>query len=84
VVGFTESVVAELKHDGSPVRISMVEMPALNTIQFSWASSRMPQHPQPVPPIFQPEVGAKAIAAVALKPRARTWVGESTVGTILG
>ena len=84
VKGFTESVTAELVHDKSPVRISTVDMPALNTIQFNWVKSQLPHHPQPVAPIFQPEVGAKAIAAVALKPRRRTWVGEPTVGTILG
>lgn len=84
VKGFTESVIAELIHNGSAVKISTVDMPALNTIQFNWVKSQLPNHPQPVAPIYQPEVGAKAVAAVALKPRRRTWVGESTVGTILG
>ncbi len=84
VMGFTESVIAELEHDGSAVEISTVDMPALNTIQFSWVKSQLPHHPQPVAPIFQPEVGARAIGAVALKPRRRTWVGESTVATVLG
>ncbi|MBD8101568.1 MULTISPECIES: SDR family oxidoreductase [unclassified Plantibacter] len=82
--GFTESVTAELLHDGSNVKLSTVDMPALNTIQFSWVKSQLPEHPQPVPPIYQPEVGATAIADVADRPRRRTWVGESTVGTILG
>jgi len=84
VKGFTESVIAELVHQKVPVEISMVDMPALNTIQFNWVKSKLPHHPQPVPPIFQPEVGAKAIAAVAEKPRRRTLVGEPTVGIVLG
>jgi short-subunit dehydrogenase len=84
VTGFTESVVAELKHDGSAVAVSVVDMPALNTIQFNWVRSTLPEHPRPVSPIFQPEVGARAIADVAESRRPRTWVGESTVLTILG
>ena len=84
VLGFTESVTTELIHMGSPVTISTVDMPALNTIQFNWVKSQLPHHPQPVAPIYEPEVGARAIAAVADKPRRRTWVGESTVATVLG
>jgi NAD(P)-dependent dehydrogenase (short-subunit alcohol dehydrogenase family) len=84
VQGFTESVTTELIHAKSPVRISTVDMPALNTIQFNWVKSQLPHHPQPVPPIYQPEVGAKAVADVADNPRRRTWVGEATVKTVLG
>lgn len=84
IVGFTESVVSELLEQGSRVRVSRVDMPALNTVQFQWVKSKLPHHPQPVAPIYQPEVGARAIATVAERPRARTWVGESTVYTILG
>ncbi|OIH99710.1 MULTISPECIES: SDR family oxidoreductase [unclassified Curtobacterium] len=84
IVGFTESVVSELLQQGSKVKVSRVDMPALNTIQFSWVKSKLPHHPQPVAPIYQPEVGARAIAAVAEHPRPRTWVGESTVYTIIG
>ena len=84
VQGFTESVTTELIHNGSAVTISTVDMPALNTIQFNWVRSRLPEHPQPVPPIFQPEVGARAIADVAEKPRRRSWIGEPTVMTVLG
>jgi NAD(P)-dependent dehydrogenase (short-subunit alcohol dehydrogenase family) len=84
VQGFTESVTTELIHAKSPVRISTVDMPALNTIQFNWVKSQLPHHPQPVPPIYQPEVGAKAVADVADHPRRRTWVGEATVKTVLG
>ncbi|QLD12296.1 SDR family oxidoreductase [Microbacterium oleivorans] len=82
--GFTDSVVSELTHEGSSIAVSIVDMPALNTTQFGWVKSDFPHHPQPVPPIFQPEVGARAVADVADKPRRRTWVGESTVGLILG
>jgi NAD(P)-dependent dehydrogenase (short-subunit alcohol dehydrogenase family) len=84
VQGFTESVTTELLHNGSAVTISTVDMPALNTIQFNWVKSQLPHHPQPVAPIYEPEVGARAIADVADKPRRRTWVGEPTVGTVLG
>ncbi len=84
VHGFTDAVVAELTHAGSAVAVSLVDMPALNTPQFGWVKSSFPEHPQPVPPIFQPEVGARAVADVADTPRRRTWVGESTAGTILG
>ncbi len=84
IVGFTESVVSELLEQGSKVQVSRVDMPALNTIQFQWVKSKLPHQPQPVAPIYQPEVGARAIAAVAERPRRRTWVGESTVYTILG
>ena len=60
-------------------------MPALNTPQFSWVLSRLPRHPQPVPPIYQPEVAARAIVHAADHPRRKThWVGASTVATILG
>jgi NAD(P)-dependent dehydrogenase (short-subunit alcohol dehydrogenase family) len=84
VQGFSESVTTELIHAGSNVRLSTVDMPALNTIQFNWVRSLLPEHPQPVAPIFEPEVGARAVADVADKPRRRTWVGGSTVLTVLG
>ncbi|MBN9187583.1 MAG: SDR family NAD(P)-dependent oxidoreductase, partial [Microbacterium sp.] len=84
ITGFTESVLTELIHNGSRVSLSRVDMPALNTIQFNWVKSNLPHHPQPVPPIYQPEVGARAVADVADRPRRRTWVGESTVATIIG
>jgi NAD(P)-dependent dehydrogenase (short-subunit alcohol dehydrogenase family) len=84
MVGFTESVQAELEHDGSRVQVSMVHMPALNTPQFGWVRSRLPKHPQPVPPIFQPEVGARAVAFVVQHPRRRTAVTWRTSAIILG
>ncbi|AYG04370.1 SDR family oxidoreductase [Gryllotalpicola protaetiae] len=84
ITGFTESVLTELLHDGSHVKISQVDMPALNTIQFDWVKSSLPEHPQPVPPVYQPEAGARVVADVAERPRRRTWVGGPTVATVLG
>jgi NAD(P)-dependent dehydrogenase (short-subunit alcohol dehydrogenase family) len=84
MVGFTESVITELLHDHSKVRVSMVHMPALNTIQFNWVKSQLPHHPQPVPPIYQPEIGAAAVLRVAEHPRRNTWVGLPTAYTVLG
>ncbi|MFL6123202.1 SDR family oxidoreductase [Actinophytocola sp.] len=84
IEGFTESVRCELLHDGSAVRITVVQLPAVNTPQFDWALSRMPRKPQPVPPIYQPEVAARAVVHAADHPRRRErWVGGSTMGTIL-
>jgi len=84
IVTFTESVVTELRHQRSHVRVSVVHMPAMNTPQFGWVRSQLPHHAQPVPPIYQPEVGARAVVAVAEHPRRTTWVGYPTVGVILG
>ena len=61
VRGFTDSLRCELLHDESDVRVTMVQLPALNTPQFGWVRSRLPRFPQPVPPIYQPEVAAEAI-----------------------
>ncbi len=85
VNGFTESVRTELMHDGSKVRITVVQMPAVNTPQFSWVLSRLPNHPQPVAPIYQPEVAARGVVFAADHPnRKQYWVGMSTVATIVG
>jgi NAD(P)-dependent dehydrogenase (short-subunit alcohol dehydrogenase family) len=84
VKGFTESVMCELAHEKSAVRLCMVQLPGLNTPQFSWNLNRMPKHPMPVPPIFQPELPARAIAFLAEHPRRNMWVGLSTAGTVLG
>jgi NAD(P)-dependent dehydrogenase (short-subunit alcohol dehydrogenase family) len=78
IEGFTESVRSELLHDGSNVKITMVQLPALNTPQFSWVKSRLPRKPQPVPPIFQPEVAADAIVYAAQHYRREWYVGGST------
>jgi len=84
IVGFTESVITELLHRHSRVRVCMVHLPGMNTLQFSWVASALPHHPQPVPPIYQPEVGARAVVHAAEHPRRTTWVGLPTAGTILG
>ena len=82
--GFTDSLRSELIHDGSRVRITMVHMPALNTPQFRWARSHMPRKAQPVPPIFQPEVAARAIVYAADHYRREFYVGYPTVKAIVG
>jgi NAD(P)-dependent dehydrogenase (short-subunit alcohol dehydrogenase family) len=84
VKGFTESVVTELRHEKSAVRLCQVQLPGLNTTQFNWNASRMPRHPMPVPPVFQPEVAARGIARMAEHPRRNMWVGVSTAYTVLG
>jgi NAD(P)-dependent dehydrogenase (short-subunit alcohol dehydrogenase family) len=81
--GFTSSLRCELLHERSGVHVTIVQMPAVNTPQFSWVRSRLPRHPQPVPPIYQPEVAARAVLAAATHPRRRQyWVGASTVATL--
>jgi hypothetical protein len=84
VQGFQDSLRSELIHDGSNVRVTMVQMPALNTPQFSWVKSRLPREPQPVPPIYQPEVGAEAVLFAAREPRREMYVGYPTVQAIVG
>src|SRR5436305_3100596 len=84
VAGFTDSLRCELVHDRSNVHLTMVQMPALNTPQFEWSRSRMPRKPQPVPPIFQPEIAARAIVYAAEHHPRELWVGGSTVKAILG
>lgn len=84
IVGFTDSLRTELLHDGSKVRITAVHMPALNTPQFSWVKSRLRRKPQPVPPIFQPEVGAGAVYWAAHHERRQLLVGWPTVKAVWG
>jgi len=81
--GFTESLRCELLHDKSNVRVTMVELPALNTPQFGWVKSRLPRKAQPVPPIFQPEVAADAIYFAAHNPRREFYVGSPTPAVII-
>jgi NAD(P)-dependent dehydrogenase (short-subunit alcohol dehydrogenase family) len=84
IQGFTESLRCELLHDGSHVRVTMVQMPAVNTPQFDWVLSRLSHRAQPVPPIYQPEVAASAVVYAAEHPRRREyWVGGSTAATLL-
>jgi NAD(P)-dependent dehydrogenase (short-subunit alcohol dehydrogenase family) len=84
VKGFSESVMCELAHEKSKVKLCMVQLPGLNTPQFDWNLNKMDKHPMPVPPIFQPELPARAIAYLAEHPRRNMWVGLSTAYTILG
>ena len=82
--GFTSSLRCELLHEGSGVRVTVVQMPAVNTPQFSWVRSKLPRHPQPVPPIYQPEVAAKGVLRAADHPgRREYWVGGTTKATVL-
>jgi NAD(P)-dependent dehydrogenase (short-subunit alcohol dehydrogenase family) len=82
--GFLESLRSELMHDGSNVRLTMVQLPALNTPQFTWSRAKLGKQPQPVPPIFQPEVAADAIVWAASHPQRQLMVGWPTVKAILG
>jgi NAD(P)-dependent dehydrogenase (short-subunit alcohol dehydrogenase family) len=84
VKGFTESVIAELKNQRSKVRVCMVALPGVNTPQFDWNDNEFDRHPMPVPPIFQPEVAARAVRFLAEHPRRNMWVGLPTAYTILG
>jgi NAD(P)-dependent dehydrogenase (short-subunit alcohol dehydrogenase family) len=84
VQGFHDSLLSELIHDGSNVRVVMVQMPALNTPQFRWVKSRLPRKAQPVPPIFQPEVAADAIVWAAYSGRREVNVGWPTTKAIIG
>lgn len=85
ILGFHESLLSELIHDGSRVRATMVQMPAMNTPQFDWAKSRLPHRAQPVPPIFQPEVGADAVHHAVRHDVGREFlVAWPTVKAVLG
>lgn len=82
--GFTDSLRCELLHEESKVRLTMVQMPGMNTTQFGWVKNKMPHRAQPVPPIFEPEVGARAIYWAAHHNRREVYVGGSSVGAIVG
>jgi short-subunit dehydrogenase len=84
IVGFTDSLRCELIHEKSNVHVTVVHLPAMNTPQFSWCRTRLPRHPQPVPPIFQPEVAARAIYYAAHNKRREVFVGGSTMKAIYG
>lgn len=83
VKGFTESVMTELAHEKSKVRLCMVQLPGLNTPQFEWNLNKMPKHPMPVPPIYEPALAAKGIVHLIEHPRRNLWVGLPTAMTIL-
>lgn len=84
IQGFTESLRCELLHDGSRVHVAMVQLPAMNTPQFDWVKSRLPRQPQPVPPIYEPEIAANAIVWAASHRRREISVGSPTVAAIWG
>lgn len=82
--GFTDSLRSELLHEKSHIKICMLQLPAVNTPQFDVVRSQLPRHPQPVPPIFQPEVIAEATLYAAEHPTRELWIGGSAVKAILG
>ncbi|MBV9338388.1 MAG: SDR family oxidoreductase [Solirubrobacterales bacterium] len=82
--GFYESLRCELRHRGSGVYVTMVQLPGMNTPQFDHCLSKMPRHPMPVPPIYQPEVAARAVYWSAHHRRRELYVGISTVYSIIG
>ena len=82
--GFTDALRCELMHERSNVRITMVQLPGLNTPQFDQVRTTLARQPQPVPPIFQPEVAADAVVFAAAYPRRELWAGHSTVLAIAG
>lgn len=84
MVGFTDSLRSELIHDRSNIHLTVVHLPAMNTPQFSWCRTRLPRQPQPVPPIFQPEVAARAIVWASTHRRREVFVAWPTVKAIYG
>lgn len=82
ITGFTDSIRTEIIHEHKNIHICMVQLPAMNTPQFSWCKTRLPRHPQPVPPIYQPEVAADAIVWAAHHRRRQVYVGAPTLFTI--
>ena len=81
---FTDSLRSELLHEGSGIRVSMLQLPAVNTPQFEVVRNRLSGHPQPVPPIYQPELIAEVAVRTALRPRREVWIGWSTTLAIVG
>src|SRR5256884_1454009 len=84
IQGFTESLRCELLHDDSHVHVTMVQLPAMNTPQFDWVKNRLPHEPQPVPPIYAPEIAADAIVWAAHHRRRELSVGGPTAAAIWG
>ena len=82
--GFTDALRCELRHDGSAIRVSMVQLPAHDTPQFDWARNKMARRPQPVPPIHSPEVAARAILRAARTAPRELWLGWPSLKAILG
>jgi len=84
VRGFVDSLRSELLHDGSRVRLTMVQLPAVNTPQFDWARSNMPRKLEPVPPIYQPEAIARHVYRAAHEAPRELWIGRSAWKAIIG
>lgn len=84
IQGFTESLRCELMHDGIPIRLTMVQLPAMNTPQFGWVRSRLPHRAQPVPPIYQPEVAAEAVVYAAGSDRREMSIAGSVLLAVWG
>jgi NAD(P)-dependent dehydrogenase (short-subunit alcohol dehydrogenase family) len=84
VRGFTDSLRSELHHDGSRIRLCMVQLPAVNTPQFDWARTRFSRRPEPLPPIYAPELIGEVIARIAEDPPPELWLGASSAKAILG
>ena len=84
IMGYLDSLRSELIHDNSQVKITVVQMPALNTPQFGWVKSKLPHKAQPVPPIYQPEIAAEGIIYAADHPQREVWVGSATYAAIMG
>ena len=83
VHGLCDSIRIELRHDGSRIHIAEVQLPAVNTPQFTWSRAKLPRHPQPVPPIFQPEVIADAVVYAAEHRRREIWLGWPAIQAIV-
>ncbi|MGR3248854.1 MAG: SDR family oxidoreductase [Paracoccus sp. (in: a-proteobacteria)] len=84
VRGFLDSLRAELLHDGSPLRVTEVHLPAVDTPQFDWARNKMPHRPQPVPPIYSPQAIAVEVYRAAMEAPREVWLAGSAVKAILG
>jgi short-subunit dehydrogenase len=82
--GFTDSLRTELLAESSNVGLTMVQLPGLNTTQFTWCRSKLPRHPRPVAPVYQPEIAAEAVYWASQHRRRELWVGYSTVQAIVG
>src|SRR6185437_3408116 len=82
--GFTSSLISELRHQGSAIAVSIIELPAMNTPQFDWARVHISRQPKPMGTIYQPEVAAEAVFRAAKRRPREYWVGLSTLMTIIG
>ncbi len=84
IMGFLESLRCEIIHRNKNIHVGMVQLPAMNTPQFSWCRTKLPRHPMPVPPIYEPEVAARAVVWAAYHRRRQVYVGLPTVKAIWG